>query len=80
MSAIPVANRRLASPVLRDRFLIALDEQDYATLDAVTTYLVGCVNLLPSTTCALLHLEPGSTYGDGAEAVAKSRASRKIAD
>ncbi len=71
MSAVPVANRRSASAELRDKFLVALDEQDYATLTSVIAYLVDCVNLLPSATCTLLFLKPGSTYGDGAEVVAK---------
>jgi hypothetical protein len=75
MSDIPTANRRLASPDLRDRFLVALDEEDFATLDTVGLYLVDCENLLPTSTCALLGLKSGSTYGEGAEAVAKSRAS-----
>ncbi len=61
--------KQLAPAVLRDKFLTALDEQDYTALDAVRTYLVDCTNILPSTTCVLLGLKAGSTYGDGAEAV-----------
>jgi hypothetical protein len=71
MSTTP---KRNALPALRDRFLLALDEQDDATLDAVKSYMVGCVDLMPSATCAQLGLKPGSTYGEGAEAVAKARA------
>ena len=69
MSTTPAATKQLAPPILRDKFLTALDEQDYTALDAVRTYLVDCINILPSTTCVLLGLKAGSTYGDGAEAV-----------
>ncbi len=69
MSTTPAATRHLASPVLRDRFLNALDEKNYSELDVVRSYLINCANILPSTTCALLGLKTGSTYGDGAEAV-----------
>lgn len=72
MLLIPVAKKRLASPDLRDKFLTALDEKDDVTLRNIWDYLFGCENPLPSSTCALLGLKPGSTYGDGAEAVAKS--------
>jgi hypothetical protein len=72
MSSIPPPNRRFASAVLRDKFLVALDEQDYAALDSVTAYLADCVNLLPNATCALLGLTPGSSYGEGAEIVRQS--------
>jgi hypothetical protein len=61
---------QLASPDLRDKFLVALDERDEAALRHVADYLFGCQNPLPFSTCALLGLKPGSTYGDGAKAVA----------
>lgn len=64
-----LTTKQLAPAVLRDKFLIALDEQNYTALDDVRTYLVDCANILPSTTCVLLGLKTGSTYGDGAEAV-----------
>ena len=60
---------RLASPDLRDRFLIALDEQDNDAVCKLADYLRGCTNPLPSSTCAQLGLKPGSTYGEGAEAL-----------
>lgn len=71
----PVARpqRRLASPDIRDRFLTALDTQDNASLRDIASYLIGCDNLLPSSTCVQLGLEPGSTYGDGVEAVMNGR-------
>ncbi len=68
MSNTPATTQRLAPPGLRDQFLTALDQQDYIALEAVRTYLTGCANILPSTTCILLGLKPGSTYSAGAEA------------
>jgi hypothetical protein len=73
MSSIVAARNRLASPELRDKFLIALDAQDDDALRHVAYYLVGCENPLPSSTCTQLGLQPGSTYGDGAAAIARSR-------
>jgi hypothetical protein len=68
MSNTPATTQRLAPPGLRDQFLTALDQQDYIALEAVRTYLTDCANILPSTTCILLGLKPGSTYSAGAEA------------
>jgi len=61
-----------ASPALRDRFLNALDSQDAAAIEAVARELRGCIDALPGTTCILLGLAPGSTYGDAAAAVTAS--------
>jgi hypothetical protein len=58
-----------ASPVLRDRFLCALDESDELQLRDLALHLRSCTNILPSTTCLLLGLPPGSTYAVGARAV-----------
>jgi hypothetical protein len=58
-----------ASPVLRDRFLSALDESNDLLLRDLATHLRSCSNILPSTTCVLLGLPAGSTYGVGARAV-----------
>ena len=67
MYLIPTAVRRRASPVLLDRFLNALDQQDQPSLRATAQELLGCVNILPSATCKLLRLARGSTYGDAAQ-------------
>jgi hypothetical protein len=67
---IPEANPRSASPLLRDKFLNALEANDRPALRAIAKDLVGCINLLPTGTCTFLGLRPGSTYGDGADAVA----------
>jgi hypothetical protein len=68
--------RRQASPLLRDRFLNALDQQDQVSIRATMRDLQGCVNYLPSATCILLGLAPGSTYGDAAEAITRSQTAR----
>lgn len=67
MAASP--NEQLASPALRDRFLIALDACDYAALYLVGAHLAECTNPLPSTTCSALGLKLGSTYADGVRVV-----------
>ena len=72
MHLIPTPKKQRASPVLRDRFLIALDEHDQAALRDTVRDLLGCVNPLPCETCILLGLAPGSTYGDAAAAITSS--------
>ena len=76
MYLIPTPMRQRASPGLRDRFLNALDQHDQATISETVRDLLGCVNLLPGATCVLLGLAPGSTYGDAAQAVARSQSTR----
>jgi hypothetical protein len=71
-----VPPKRFASASVRDNFLAALDTQDQAVIDAMAPYLVGCENLLPSSTCLVLGLLPGSTYGDGINAL-QSEARKK---
>jgi hypothetical protein len=46
-----------------------LDERDHIALHDLSEHLLGCINVMPSSTCVLLGLKPGSTYGDGAAAV-----------
>jgi hypothetical protein len=60
-----------ASPVLRDKFLNALDASDDSLLRDLARHLQSCTNTLPSATCVLLGLPQGSTYGVGALAVIK---------
>jgi hypothetical protein len=69
---IPIPTRQRASPVLRDRLLNALDQHDQPALRDAVRDLLGCVNPLPSGTCILLGLAPGSTYGDAANAITSS--------
>jgi hypothetical protein len=72
MHLIPTPDRRRASPVLRDRFLHALDQQDQPSLHATVRDLLGCVNILPTATCRLLGMGSGSTYGDAAQLLTTS--------
>jgi hypothetical protein len=67
---------RQASPILRDKFLKALDRQDQASLRATAHDLLGCRNFLPGGTCIQLGLALGSTYGDAAESIARSEDAR----
>jgi hypothetical protein len=76
MFLIPAPNRQRASPILRDKFLNALDQHDQPTLRTTVRDLLGCVNILPSGTCILLGLAPGSTYGDAAQVIASSQATK----
>ncbi len=72
MYLIPTPTRQRASPVLRDRFLNALDRYDQPVIRDTVRVLLGCVNPLPSGTCILLGLVPGSTYGDAADMITSS--------
>ena len=72
MYHIPIPTSPRASPVLRDRLLNALDQHDQPALRDAVRDLLGCVNPLPSGTCILLGLAPGSTYGDAADAITSS--------
>ena len=71
MYLIPAIRQR-ASPVLRDRFLNALDQGDQPALRATVRDLLGCVNILPTGTCKQLGLASGSTYGDAAQMITSS--------
>jgi hypothetical protein len=76
MYLIPPAIRRRASPVLRDRFLNALDQRDELTLRVTVRDLLGCVNILPTATCSLLGLARGTTYGEAARIITTSWSAR----
>lgn len=73
MYVLPSPIGRQVSPALRDKFLIALDQDDQAAISAIVRDLVGCANFLPTTTCILLGLAPGSTYGDAAETITRTQ-------
>ena len=72
MYLIPTPTKQRASPILRDRFLNALDQHNQPALRETVRDLLGCVNPLPSGTCILLGLARGSTYGDAADAITSS--------
>jgi len=71
MTASAASGASCASPMLRDRFLNALDASDHVALRDLARHLQSCTNTLPSTTCVLLGLPEGSTYAVGALAVIK---------
>jgi hypothetical protein len=50
---IATPTRQRASPILRDRFLNALDQHDQPALRDAVRDRLGCVNPLPSGTCTL---------------------------
>jgi len=58
-----------ASPAIRDEFLAALDADDRTLSTRLAANLTGCINPLPSTTCNMLGLPTGSTYGSAASRV-----------
>ena len=76
MYLIPTPIRRRASPVLLDRFLNALDQQDLPSLHSTVRDLLGCVNILPAATCRLLGLARDSTYGDAAQLMTSALSAR----
>jgi len=78
MYPIPASPGHRAPPALRDRFLTALDELDEVAIRSTVRDLLGCTDALPTMTCDLLGLPPGSTYGDAAEKITKSQ--RKQSD
>lgn len=69
----PIPTSHQSPPALRDRFLMALDQQDEATIRSTVRDLLGCANSLPTMTCILLGLPPGSTYGDAAQKITNSQ-------
>ena len=58
-----------ASPAIRDEFLAALDADDRTLSTRLAANLTGCSNPLPGTTCDMLGLPIGSTYGSAASRV-----------
>jgi hypothetical protein len=51
-----------ASRELRDKFLAALDADDYAALRALSVALRNCTDIVPRSVCLSLGLPRGSTY------------------
>jgi hypothetical protein len=58
-----------ASPALRDRFLRALDADDYSALRLLSVDLRSCTDVLPSSVCVTLGLPRGSTYAKAARTI-----------
>jgi hypothetical protein len=51
-----------ASRALREKFLNALDANDYAALRDLSAELRNCTDALPRSVCVSLGLPRGSTY------------------
>lgn len=51
-----------ASRELRDRFLTALDADDYAALRVLSVELRNCTDIVPRSVCVSLGLPRGSTF------------------
>ena len=69
MNDEPARLRSTASPALRERFLKAIDADDYSALRGLCSELRGCSDILPSTVCASLGLPRGSTYAKAADTI-----------
>ena len=58
-----------ASPALRDRFLNALDANDYAALRLLCVDLRNCSDRVPTSVCISLGLPRDSTYATAAMSI-----------
>ena len=67
-----IAPRIGASPALRDRFLNALDANDYAALRVLCVDLRNCSDRVPTSVCISLGLPRGSTYATAAMSIVAS--------
>ena len=65
--ALPTVSR-----ALRDRFLNALDADDYAVLRLLSADLRNCADVLPRSVCVALGLPRGSTYATAAMTIVAS--------
>jgi len=61
-----------ASRALRDRFVNALDADDYAALRLLCADLRNCTDIVPRSVCVSLGLPRGSTYGIAALSIVAS--------
>jgi hypothetical protein len=61
-----------ASRELRERFLNALDADDYAALRVLCAELRECTDILPRAGCITLGLPRGSTYALAAMTIVAS--------
>ena len=58
-----------APRALRDRFLNALDTDDYAALRVLCADLRNCTDIVPRSVCISLGLPRGSTYAIAAKSI-----------
>ena len=66
MSDEPTLPEGRASRALREKFLNALDADDYAALRDLSAELRNCTQVLPRSACVSLGLPRGSTYAAAA--------------
>jgi hypothetical protein len=69
MNTEPILPGCGATPALRDKFLRALDADDYSALRSLSVDLRSCTDVLPSSVCVTLGLPRGSTYANAAKTI-----------
>jgi len=69
MNGEPIHSSNSAPRALRDRFLNALDTDDYAALRVVCADLRNCTDIVPRSVCVSLGLPRGSTYAIAAMSI-----------
>ena len=72
MNDEPKLPDRGSSRTLRDRFLNALDADDYVALRGLSADLRNCTDILPRSVCVMLGLPRGSTYAIAAMTIVAS--------
>ncbi len=69
MNGEPILPSNTAPRALRDRFLNALDTDDYAALRVLCADLRNCTDIVPRSVCVSLGLPRGSTYAIAATSI-----------
>jgi hypothetical protein len=69
MTGEPILPSSSAPRALRDRFLDALDADDYAALRVLCAELRNCTDVVPRSVCVSLGLPRGSTYAIAAMSI-----------
>jgi hypothetical protein len=72
MNDEPTLPHGKATLALRERFLKALEVDDYAALRILSVDLRNCTDVLPRSVCVLLGLARGSTYASAAMTIVVS--------
>ena len=69
MNGEPILPGNSAPRALRDKFLNALDTDDYAALRVLCADLRNCTDIVPRSVCVSLGLPRGSTYAIAAMSI-----------
>jgi len=69
MKGEPIPSGSSAPRALRDRFLSALDADDYPALRVVCADFRTCTDIVPRSVCVSLALPRGSTYAIAAMSI-----------